>query len=347
MIRVVRRFADPFWVQSLGCVAGFDWNASGLTTTLTAAIKLAVAPMANDLGWTLCGGKGATSRKTPEEIKRWAARWGMGEQQAQQLIQASRLTAKVDNALIQDGFQIYHHAFILTRDGHWAVMQQGMNTERRRARRYHWATTTQFLNDPHTAIQTTEVLKQVLNMAARDSEQNRRVTVEWLQHPASVWKDLKMIERVQSRLSRKHTYRQGQLLLFEGEVAPIEFHHHPVERERFFRNPYFQKLLQRIVQEPPRSYPELMLREGVGPASIRALALVAEVLYGARPSYRDPARYSFAHGGKDGTPYPVHRRRYDQTLDLLRKAIARVKSASWRANAEKRLTLVERKWSRP
>ncbi|NPA35138.1 MAG: DUF763 domain-containing protein [Chlorobi bacterium] len=319
---IIERFGDPVWVQSLGCVAGFDWNASGLTTTLMAAIKIAIEPMGDELGIAVCGGKGKTSLRTPEHIKKWGDRWGLSEQIVNRLIKTSRLTAKVDNNLIQDGFQIYHHNLIFDSRGNWAVIQQGMNTGIRRARRYHWANANQFLDDPHSAIHSTIALSKVLNVASKESAQNRTISLQWINNPTTVEKDIKLIENVQSRLSHKKTYKAKGLTLFESAVAPVEFKYHPVVKENFFLSPYVKKVLLRLARnQKPSSYIELLLKEGVGPAVVRALALTAEVIYGARPSYKDPARYTFAHGGKDGTPFPVAYATYDKTLSILSKAI--------------------------
>ncbi len=319
---IIERFGDPVWVQSLGCVAGFDWNASGLTTTLMAAIKIAIEPMGKELGIAVCGGKGKTSLKTPEDIKKWGDKWGLGEQTVNRLIKTSRLTAKVDNNLIQDGFQIYHHNLIFDRRGNWAVVQQGMNTGIRRARRYHWANANQFIDDPHSAIHSTIALSKVLNIASKESAQNRTISLQWLSNPVTVEKDIKLIEKVQTRLSHKKTYQTKGLTLFESAVAPVEFKYHQVVKENFFLSPYVKKILLRLARSTnPSSYIELLLREGVGPAVVRALALTAEVIYGAKPSYKDPARYTFAHGGKDGTPFPVAYATYDKTLSILSKAI--------------------------
>ena len=320
---IIERFSDPVWVQSLGCVAGFDWNASGLTTTLMAAIKIALEPISADLGIAICGGKGKTSLKTPEDIKNWGERWGLKDSLISKLIKTSRLTAKVDNNLIQDGFQIYHHNLIFDREGNWCVVQQGMNTELRKARRYHWFNANQFIDDPHSAIQSSIALERVLNLASRESSRNRDISLHWLNSPLSVEKDIRLIERVQTNLSHKRTYKTRGLTLFESAVAPVEFKYHPVVKENFFLSPYVKKIITRLARKEGnfQSYTELLLQEGVGPAVIRAIALTAEVIYGAKPSYKDPARYTFAHGGKDGTPFPVAYATYDKTLSILSRAI--------------------------
>jgi len=339
---VVERLGDPVWFQSLGTVLAFDWNASGLTTILTAALKEAIRGEESELGIFICGGKGKTSRKTPQEILTWGDRLGLPESRASHLVYTSKMTAKVDSALVQDGFQLYHHSFFFTRSGAWTVVQQGMNTGAGTARRYHWHSkqARDLVSDPHAGIMSDVRLPSVLNLTAPASEATRTTSTELVsQRFPSLLKDLVLLSKHVTPLSKMARFRIGsgpavggasQLTLLELEDT--EFRHHPVEGEDFARNKYLQKILWRLCDEQPATYEKLLSTEGVGAKTVRALALVAEMIYGAKPSYEDPARYSFAFGGKDGTPYPVDRTTYDRTVALLRRYVPR---------SQKRARLVE------
>lgn len=326
---VVRRLSDPVWFQSVGCVAGFDWNASGLTTTLTAAIKEGIAGKESQLGWCLCGGKGRTALKTPAELQQKTALLGIPLTLQEKTIRLSRLTAKIDNSLVQDGFTIYHHVFIVSRSGEWAVIQQGMNTQVRRARRYQWFNVPEekLLHDPHLFVSGVSPVPRVLNMSATASHQNRQATLHLIQHPGEFLREIKRIEKHWSHLhavERLQLQNGTQLTLLELNATEFRGDTRCVVLQ-WFHNTYLKKLLAKLSAHPPENYLQLIETKGVGAASIRALALVAELAYGASPSYKDPARYTYAHGGKDGTPYPVRRQVYDRTLDLLRKVVARIR----------------------
>lgn len=301
---MLRRLADPVWFQSLGCVLGFDWHSSGLTTTTTGALKEALRDLGPEMGLFIAGGKGKTSLKTPEEIRQFGERFSLG-QPAESLVYASRMSAKVDNAAVDDGYQIYHHSFIFTAEGEWAVVQQGMNTERGWARRYHWLSTSErkleFVNEPHAGVITQEMAKDVLNMVAAESADSRRVTAALAgERPEAITKELTRI--LDLELPARHPVQVSDLM--------------PSSVER---------ILLKTYESRPPDFEHLLATPGVGPKTIRSLALVAEVLYGVPASRRDPARYSFAHGGKDGTPYPVDRENYDRSIAILREAVARAK----------------------
>jgi hypothetical protein len=322
----IRRIADPVWFQSLGTVLAFDWNASGLTTILTAALKEAIRGRERDLGIFICGGKGKTSRKTPEEITSWADKVGLSDQHANNLVYNSRMSAKVDNSLIQDGYQIYHHSFFFSRSGVWAVVQQGMNEINASARRYHWFSENveDLVCEPHTGIVTAAKRHPSLNLTARDSESTRSLSVEFVSSGYnSLMKDIEIIRKHSSNLSKMVSLKiKGEQLTFL-KLEDTEFKYHPVIHEDFSRSRYLDKILNKLCDRQPGSYEKLLATEGVGPKTVRALALVAEVIYGAKPSYEDPARYSFAHGGKDGTPYRVDRGTYDKTIATLINAVVR------------------------
>lgn len=317
----VKRISDPVWFQSLGTVLAFDWNASGLTTILTAALKEAIRGSERDLGIFICGGKGKTSLKTPEQIINWAERIALPEKSANALVYNSKMAAKVDSSLVQDGFQIYHHAFFFTRNGAWTVVQQGMNIQEQSARRYHWFSDNvkDLINEPHSGITSNQKLKQVLNMTASESLQNRALSTEFVsQSFNTLMKDITLLRKYYTPLSQTVTMANGKQQLTLLNLETREFKWHPVVHENFSKSKYLEKILWRLCDQKPENYEKLLATPGVGPKTIRALALVAEVIYGAKPSYVDPARYSFAHGGKDATPYPVDRETYDQTIAKLR-----------------------------
>ena len=311
----IRRMGDPVWFQTLGTVLAFDWNASGLTTILTAALKEAIREEERELGVFICGGKGKTSRKTPEQILMWGERIGLPEPHANNLVYNSRMSAKVDSALVQDGYQLYHHAFMFARSGSWCVIQQGMNTSAGSARRYHWSSdhVTDLIEEPHSGIKAERLHRSVLNMTSRNSSSNRETALEVVNAGYStVMREINLL--------RRHGPQQR---FTWAEFKPVEFRTHPVTSEDFAKSKYFEKILAQLTDEIPESYEALVARQGVGPKTIRALALVSEVIYGAKPSYEDPARYSFAHGGKDATPYPVDRPTYDRTIATLRALVTK------------------------
>jgi hypothetical protein len=320
----IRRIADPVWFQSLGTVLAFDWNASGLTTILTAALKEAIRNEEEDLGLFICGGKGRTSRKTPEEITAWGDTLSLPDGSVSNLVYNSRMAAKVDNSLIQDGYQIYHHAFFFSRNGAWAVVQQGMNEADASARRYHWFSENapDLVCEPHTAIVAPAKLDHTLNLTARDSEGTRALSVELVDAGYKpLMKDIEILRAHASPLSRMVSLRkEGEQLTFL-QLENKEFTEHPVLLEDFSKSRYLEKILRLLCDARPKNYEQLVATEGVGPKTVRALSLVGEVIYGAQPSYEDPARYSFAHGGKDETPYPVDRPTYDQTIATLAEAV--------------------------
>ncbi len=324
----IKRLSDPVWFQSLGCVLAFDWNASGLTTTTMGALKEAFRGLEQEFGIYICGGKGKTSRKTPDEIFDWGLKIGLDENKGKRLIFASKAAAKVDSSLIQDGFQIYHHNFIFTHNGKWSVIQQGMNTIWQKARRYHWfgdLTLSDFVNEPHSGIASQAKLKQVLNLTSGHSEKNRVISTQLVDDRKNLVKDINLIQ----------TFSNPTASLFENDGVKIlnltdnDFRTHRVVDEKInFESPHLKKSFDKIFTEQPKTFQDLMMIRGVGPKTIRALSLVAEIIYGAKPSYEDPARYSFAHGGKDHIPYPVDRQTYDKTIDIMGRAVRNAKNLS-------------------
>jgi len=294
---VLRRLSDPFWFQAFGCVLGFDWHSSGVTTTVTGAVKEGIRGLEKDLGFHAGGGKGAVSRKTPGEIVAACERLSID---ARPLVYASRMSAKVDSAAVQDGYQLYHHAFFFTRSGGWCVVQQGMNDVNGMARRYHWLASSvkSYVNEPHAAI-CADARGETLNLVAAESDQVRTsASVLARETPDVVLSALKGIPAL--AMPRRHA-------VMIADVNPR----------------YLEKILLKTYERAPEDFETLLGMEGVGARTLRALALVSEVIYGTPASTRDPARFSFAHGGKDGTPFPVDRETYDKTVDILRAAVNR------------------------
>lgn len=298
---VLRRLSDPFYFQALGCVLGFDWHSSGLTTTVCGALKEAVRDRERDLGLFICGGKGTTAIKTPEEIIRLGERHPISAH-PEELVYASRLTAKVDQAAVQDGYDLYHHTFLFSMSGTWAVIQQGMNPNAQRARRYHWFSEAcaDFVVEPHTAV-CCDVKGPTLNLVAWESGPARKTLPALAQEsPDKLIADLKRIQDRVLDLPERH-----RLLL--SDLNPSRL----------------RTVFEKSYLNPPPDFVALLGTPGVGARGIRALSLIAELIYGTPPSYRDPARFAFAHGGKDGTPYPVDRTTYDNSIQVLRRVLER------------------------
>jgi len=302
---LLERLSDPFWFQAFGCVLGFDWHSSGVTTTVCGALKEGLQDAARSLGFFVCGGKGGRSRRTPDEIRSFCE-W-TGSDPAP-LIQASRMSAKIDSAAVQDGYQLYHHCFFFDRDGRWCVVQQGMADERDplaaghrgMARRYHWigSRLESWESDPHAAICCDARNQLVLNLVATDSAGNRDASVRLFDlRPESLLREVK-------RLPELNMGRRHQVLL--SDIHPDRL----------------TSILLQTYEKPPSGFLDLLGRPKVGAKTLRALSLVGELVYGASPSFSDPARFSFAHGGKDGTPYPVDRGTYAQTIDALREILS-------------------------
>lgn len=291
------RLSDPFWFQAFGCVLGFDWHSSGLTTTVCGALKEGLRGIAREYGLFVCGGKGAASRKTPREIEA-VGDAGLVAADPAKLVYCSRMSAKVDSAALQDGYQIYHHCFIFTRDGKWAVIQQGMNTETRWARRYHWLgeDVDDFVCEPHSAV-CCDHRTEVLNMVARSSGGCRDASASLAREEP---------DRVVREFGRAREMR-----------LPAR---HPVSLADI-RPSNLRRILEKTYERQPESFEVLLGTEGVGPKTIRALSLISELVYRAPASIEDPARFSFAHGGKDGHPYPVNRRGYDNSIQILEDAL--------------------------
>jgi hypothetical protein len=337
---ILKRLSDPIWFQSLGCVIGFDWNSSGLTTTTLGALKAGLFEIQDELGIYVCGGK-KESRKTPQEIEAYGISRGFSF--APKLIYASKMAAKVDSSLIQDNFQIYAHNLIFSKNGQWAVIQQGMNIDIQKARRYHWLSSNinvpsassgyNFVEEPHSGI-ISDVRMNPLNLTAKESDKNRNISRELVaEEPKTFLKDIQLVSKKSNSLIRQKRIKG----FAEMELNNAEFHWHPVVNEKFDLKRLEKTIFSANSQEP-KNFEQLLSLKGIGPKTIRALSLVSEIIYGARPSYDDPARYSFSVGGKDGTPFFVERSAYDKLLDIMEKGIKKSKiSNKEKLEAQKRL----------
>jgi hypothetical protein len=288
------RLSDPFWFQALGSVMGMDWHSSGITTSVMGALKRGLNPRADELGIYICGGRGRHSRRTPDDLRAVAERTGLD---GAALVRTSRLTARIDNNAIADGFQIYLHSFVVTRSGEWAVVQQGLNTARRTARRYHWhsATVRDFTAEPHTAIVGTRA-GVIQNLVDRDAGAAQKAMLAIVHEPPDrVLRELRMPRHHDVRTEDVDLKRLGAVL-----AAAYERDLH--------------------------DFASLLLVENLGPRTLQSLALVAEVVHGTPTRFADPARFSFAHGGKDGHPFPVPLKTYDETIAVLRQSLDRAKA---------------------
>jgi hypothetical protein len=310
---LLRRLANPYWFQCFGAVMGMDWHSSGITTSVIGALKRGLTPLQNELGIHVCGGRGKYSRQTPAELIAIGDHVGFD---GGKLAQASRLVAKVDSAAVQDGFDLYLHGFVVTDDGHWAVVQQGMNGERRQARRYHWLSEglTSFVDDPHAAIDGVGQ-GEIVNLADRRAARSRGAQLDLL---SSLGPD-----RIVSELARlEGPARQAEAQpLLPHLVMPA---HHDVRPEDVVAHRLHGNLAA-AADGGPADFSELLLTPGVGARTVRALAMVAEVVHGAPCRFSDPGRFSFAHGGKDRHPFPVPLKVLDETIKVWKSAVQKAK----------------------
>jgi hypothetical protein len=290
------RLSDPFWFQALGCVMGMDWHSSGITTSVVGALKRGLNPRAHELGIYVCGGRGKHSRKTPEELRRIA---DSNRLPGEELVRSSRLAAKIDNNAIADGFQLYLHSFVVTNAGEWAIVQQGMNDASGLARRYHWhsATVRNFISEPHAAI-VGEHQGTIMNLVDRRATpaQDALLAIAYQKPNANLQEMRRLV------MPAHHDVRAGNVDLKRlGAVLAVAY-----ERDL-------------------RDFASLLLLENLGPRTLQSLALIAEVVHGTPTRFSDPARFSFAHGGKDGHPFPVPLKTYDQSLAVLRRTLDQAK----------------------
>ncbi|MDI6690509.1 MAG: DUF763 domain-containing protein [Candidatus Bathyarchaeota archaeon] len=311
----LKRLSDPFWFQALGCVLGYDWHSSGVTTVVTGVLKQAIIP--EEHGVAVCGGKGRISRQAPLEIEKVSEKFGFSSSKTENLRYASKMSAKVDNTAIQAGYQLYHHTFFLTENGDWAVIQQGMCPQDRTARRYHWLSEKiqNFIVEPHNAIVGDVKRDIALDMTAKESEGCRKASVDITKEKPN--KIMRLI------MSVRPAYQKS---LQEWMPKPAEnaWREYPIEVLSMPTNINW-KALQEVYEFQPSNYEQLLGFKGVGPATVRGLALIAELIYGEKPCWKDPVKYSFAYGGKDGVPHPVDRKAMDESIRMLHQAIEQAK----------------------
>jgi uncharacterized protein len=290
------RMSDPFWFQSFGAVMGMDWHSSGITTSVMGALKRAINPFSKELGIYIAGGKGKFSRDTPNELMRVSEQTGLN---GHELVRVSKLSAKVDNTAVQDGFQLYIHNFILSNEGDWTVVQQGMREGDAIARRYHWHSehVKSFVEEPHTGICGVNQ-GQILNLTASEANTTRH----------------KMLDITQEK---------PELMMQEIQHLIMPGHHEVRSEDVNLKR--LGTVLWLAHDAQPKNFEELLLLEGVGPRTVQSLALVSEVIHGTPSRFKDPARFSFAHGGKDGHPFPVPTKTYDEVISTLQKAVQRAK----------------------
>jgi len=293
---LLRRLSDPIWFQALGCVLGFDWHSSGLTTTTCGALKAGLKDIFKDLDIYICGGKGKTSRKTPEQITSYCESLGKNPEK---LVYMSKMSAKIDSSALQDGYQVYFHSFIFTSSGNWCVVQQGMNQKTGFARRYHWLKENikSLVCEPHSAICCNKKSPH-LNLVAAESDSTReKMALLSSTPPEKLLNELKTLKKL--KLPARHF-----ILLKDINLD-------------YLKKPFLSAYLYK-----PQDFESLLSLKGVGAKTLRALALLSELIFDTKVSFRDPARFSFAHGGKDGHPYPVNLKIYDKSIEILRKAIS-------------------------
>ena len=309
---VLRRLSDPFWFQSLGAVMGMDWHSSGITTSVMGALKRAINPRSRELGIYICGGKGKYSKQTPAELMKISETIGLD---GNHLVKCSKLSAKVDNTAIQDGFQLYLHNFILSDTGKWAVVQQGMSDASSTARRYHWHSEqlTSFVNDPHTFIYG-QNHGLILNMTDKEADSSRNGVMQIAAE------------------NPEHMMREINKLVMPNN-------HHVTAKDVDLKR--LGAVLWLAHEKQPADFEELLLLQGLGPRTLQSLALVSEVIHGTPSRFKDPARFSFAHGGKDGHPFPVPIKVYDETISTLQNAVYKAKIGQSEKNeAIKRLSKI-------
>jgi hypothetical protein len=311
----LERISDPFWFQALGCVLGYDWHSSGVTTVVTGVLKRAIVP--EEHGIAVCGGKGRISRQAPLEIENVGEKFGFSSEKINALLYASKMSAKVDNTAVQAGYQLYHHAFFVAEDEKWAVIQQGMCTQDRTARRYHWLSDNikNFVVEPHNAVVGDVKRDVALDMTAKESEGCRKTSVD-------IAKELPK-KNLQMLMSMRPAY-QKSLQEWLPKKADAAWKEYSMDALSMPWNINW-KALQEVYEFQPSNYEELLGIRGVGPATVRGLALIAELIYGEKPSWKDPVKYSFAYGGKDGVPYPVNRKAMDESIHILEQAMQEAK----------------------
>ena len=308
----LQRISDPFWFQALSCVLGFDWHSSGTTTVTCGALKEAVNP--EEFGFAIAGGKGKASRKTLCEVEKIGGLYNLSTPSIEELKYSSRMAAKIDNTAVQDGHNLYHHVLIFSENKKWVVIQQGMNAQTNYARRYHWFSEEidDFVCEPHNAIVGDIRQEKVLDMTAKQSELAQKISVDLINDDPS------HLKRDWTELTLHHNQRTlDNWMCAEKNRKPIEYLHMP-------KIINWSKMKE-VYDFQPKNYEQLLSIKGVGPNTVRALALISDLIYGEKPSWSDPVKFSFTVGGKDGVPFPVDRKAMDESTELIRQGIKQAK----------------------
>ena len=315
-----KRLSDPLWFQAFGCILGFDWHSSGLTTVVTGVLKQSISYDTH--GISLSGGKGKNSTKPKYEIPKLAEQnHNLSTNRINELVYASKMSAKIDSAAIQDGFNLYHHFILFDGSGNWTIIQQGLNKTNKMARRYHWISNNlpNYIIEPHSGIIGNERIPFCLDMTSRESEENRKTCIDIIKEGS------KSIKSSIYRIMETNTYQNLDKWLYNNKL--------PCDSNGFFEKPNLNiekyqmpnrinwKVMDELYDIYPKNYEEIISQEGVGPSTIRALSLIAEIIYGTRASWNDPVKYNYAHGGKDGVPYPIARKTYDNSIKYLSEAV--------------------------
>ena len=319
-VEFFKRISDPLWFQAFGCVLGFDWHSSGLTTVVTGVLKQSINSETH--GISVSGGKGINANKPKYEIPKLAENnYTLSTNQINNLVYASKMSAKIDNTAIQDGFSLYHHVIFFDNYGNWTIVQQGLNEKSKMARRYHWISDqlVDYIIEPHKGIIGNEKVPVCLNMTSKDSEENRKTCVDLIKEGSKSIKS--SINKINKKLSFENLDKwidepttPPNCKIFVNEIQAIENYEMPLTLN--------WKTIDELYDITPTNYEDLISQKGVGPSLIRALSLISEIIYGNRASWKDPVKYNYAHGGKDGLPYPIARNTYDKSIKYLSEVIS-------------------------
>ncbi|HXT84014.1 MAG TPA: DUF763 domain-containing protein [Verrucomicrobiae bacterium] len=329
----LRRLSDPLWFQAFGCVLGFDWHSSGVTTVVTGVLKQSLNEHIH--GISIAGGKGRKSMEVKNEIPYFAEKhFNLSSNKIHELLYASKIAAKVDNAAIQDGYRLYHHTVFFDKDGNWTIVQQGMNNISNMARRYHWISDNleNFLCEPHTGIISDNKNSHTLNMTSIQSLENQKICVELVNEnisnlKSSIYRIQEIVKNIQRENNTLDLWMNKELDIYDSENEKTEFKDSNIQDYLSLSKHYEMprridwNLFRKIYDVHPENYEDLISIPGLGPSSFRALSLIGELIYGTKASWEDPVKFNFAHGGKDGVPYPVARKIYDKSIKYLSSAI--------------------------
>jgi uncharacterized protein len=321
----VRRLADPLWFQAFGCVLGFDWHSSGVTTVVSGVLKQSLKEDVHAI--SVAGGKGKKATEAKNDIPKLAERhYNLSSDKIDSLVYASRLAAKVDNAAVQDGYSLYHHVVFFDEYGNWTIIQQGMNCEKKLARRYHWISDnlTTFVRDPHAGIISANKVPNTLNMTSIDSAENQKICVELTRDyinnlKSSVRRVTDAISSVEKKNPLDNWMSTDSTICNCNGSENLSYRSNVVRYEMPRRLDW--DVFRKVYDIRPKNYEQLISVPGVGPAAVRALSLIGEIIFGTKASWQDPVKFNFAHGGKDGVPYPIARKTYDKSISYLSSAI--------------------------